>query len=101
MPQNYPWTTTSNLAINLYMKFAIPQRIIRNRMKSKGMRPEDLASHAKISYATALKAAKGQTVSATVYYAILLALDLPENELLGNAQLTIAQHSARSTGSSR
>lgn len=70
-------------------------------MKSKGMRPEDLASRAKISYATALKAAKGESISATVYYAILLALDLPENELLGNDQLTIPEHSARSNGGSR
>ena len=80
------------------MKFAIPKPIIRERMNAKGMRPEDLASRAKISYATALKAAKGEKLSATVFYAILLALDLQENDLLGNAQLSISQHSARSAG---
>ena len=62
------------------------------------MRPEDLASRAKISYATALKAAKGERVSSTVFYAILLALDLQENDLLGNAQLSISGHTARSNG---
>jgi transcriptional regulator with XRE-family HTH domain len=83
------------------MKYSIPKNIIRSRMKSKGMRPEDLASQAKISFATARKAADGQVISATVYYAILLALDLPENGALGNAQLTVPQHSARSNGGSR
>lgn len=83
------------------MKFAINKQIIRARMKDKGMRPEDLASRAGIAYATALKAFKGQSVSATVFKAIIQALDLPENELIGNGQLSITPHSARSTGGSR
>lgn len=82
------------------MKLYIPKRTIRDRMKCKGMRPEDLASKAKISYATALKATRGESLSSTVFYAILLALDLPENELLGNAQLTVPQHSAHGAGGS-
>ena len=65
------------------------------------MRPEDLASRAGIAYATALKAFKGQSVSATVFKAIIQALDLPENELIGNGQLSITPHSAHSTGGSQ
>ncbi len=83
------------------MKFAINQQTIRTRMKDKGMRPEDLASHAGIAYATALKAFKGQSVSATVFKAIIRVLDLPENELIGNGELSITPHSARSNGGSR
>lgn len=70
-------------------------------MKDKGMRPLDLASHAGIAYATALKAYKGQTVSASVFKAILQVLDLSENDLLGNSQVSFAQHSARSNAGSR
>ena len=60
------------------MNFSFNQKAIREQMKTKGMRPEDLASHAGIAYATALKAIKGRNISATVYKAISFALGLSE-----------------------
>lgn len=81
------------------MKFAIKKQTIRERMKVKKIpRPEDLACHAGIAYATALKAFKGESVSATVFKEILRVLDLQENDLLVNGQLSISPHSARSNG---
>lgn len=81
------------------MKFAIKKQIIRERMKAKKIpRPEDLACHAGIAYGTALKAFKGESVSSTVFKAIIRVLDLQENELLGNGQVSISPHSARSNG---
>jgi predicted transcriptional regulator len=75
------------------MTFIINKDAIRNQMKLKGMRPEDLASHAGIAYATALKAIKGRSVSATVYRAILVALELPDEDLFGNNQVSKSQQS--------
>jgi transcriptional regulator with XRE-family HTH domain len=76
------------------MKFAIDKKIIRDRMKAKGWRPEDLASHAGIAYTTALKALKGRSVSQTVYKAIASSLDLPEKPQFGNDQASKLQPSA-------
>jgi len=76
------------------MNFTFNKRTIRDQMKTKGWRPEDLASHAGIAYATALKALKGRSVSSTVFKAIASALDIPEKATLGNDQASKPQPSA-------
>ena len=78
------------------MKFAIDKKTMRDRMKAKGWRPEDLASQAGIAYATARKALKGLAVSSTVFKAITSALDLPEKPPFGNDQASKPQPSALS-----
>jgi len=77
-PSNFTIDFAINFSYSRVMNFSFSQKIIREQMKIKGMRPEDLASRAGIAYATALKAIKGRNISATVHKAISFALGFPE-----------------------